>query len=103
MINKVMLVLQNCMDFPKVEPGLSSQILVRPPYSHDENQISDIKVEEVSDNEAVQDPLLMPFPEIKAEHEVSYFSACQVLGTFHKDPELCTAFLISISRLLDEF
>jgi hypothetical protein len=101
MVNKVMMVFQNCMDFLMVEPGLSSEILVCPQYSHDENQISDIKVEEVSDNEPVQDPLLIPFPEIKAEHEVSYFSACQVLGSFHKDPELCTAFLIS--HLLDEF
>jgi hypothetical protein len=76
MIDKVMIVLQNSMDFPKVEPGLSSEIFVCPLYSHDENQIRDIKVEEVSDNEAVQDTLQIPFPEVKAEHEVSYFSAC---------------------------
>jgi hypothetical protein len=95
MINKVMMILQNCMDFPKVEPGLSSQILVRPPYSHNGNQISDIKVE-VSDNEAVQDTLIISFPEIKAEHEVSDISACPPLVAFHNYPGLCTVFLISI-------
>jgi hypothetical protein len=64
------------MDFLKVEPGLFSERPGCPPYSHNENQISDIKVEEVSDNEAVQEPQLIPFPEVKAEHEVSYFPAC---------------------------
>jgi hypothetical protein len=76
MVDKDMMVLQSCMDFMKVEPGLSSERLICSPYSHDENQIRDIKVEEVSDNEAPQDTLLIPFPEVKAEHEVSYFSAC---------------------------
>jgi hypothetical protein len=72
MIDKVMMVLQNCMDFMKVERGLSSGKLVCPPYSYSGNQIRDIKVEEVSNNEAAQDPLLIPFSEVKAEHEVSH-------------------------------
>jgi hypothetical protein len=96
MSNEVMMVLQNCMDFLKVEPGLNSEILVHPPYSHDGNQISDIKVEEDSDNEALQDPLLIPLPEVKVEHEVSYFSASPPLGTFHRYPELWTDSLFSV-------
>jgi hypothetical protein len=89
MINEAMIVLQNCMDFPKVEPHLSSEILVCPPYSDDGKEISDIKVEEVSDKEAVKDPLLIPFTEIKAEHEVGYISACPLLVTFHDYQGLC--------------
>jgi hypothetical protein len=93
MIDKIMMVLQNCMDSLKVEPGSDSETYPTP--SHDGTQIFDIKVEEASDIEVVKDPLLIPFPEIKSEHQVSCMSACPLLGIFHKYPELCTVSLIS--------
>jgi hypothetical protein len=89
-----MMVLQNCMESLMVEPGSDSETCPTP--SHDVTHIIDIKVEGASDIEAVKDPLLIPFPEVKVEHQVSCMSACPVLGIFHKYPELCTVFLISI-------
>ncbi|XP_033606108.1 uncharacterized protein LOC111875794 isoform X2 [Cryptotermes secundus] len=56
----------NCMDFLKVDPGLSDGTC--PTSSHDATQVIDIKVE-VSDTQEVEDPLLITLPEIKAEHE----------------------------------
>jgi hypothetical protein len=88
MIDKGTTVLQNCLDFLKVEPGSCSESC--PTSSHDGNQISDIKVEE--------DPVSVTFPGIKPEHEVSCMSVCPLLGTFHRYPELCIVFLISIYR-----
>jgi hypothetical protein len=78
-------VLQICTDFLKIEPGSSSETC---PASRDENHMTYIKVEE--------DPVPITFPGIKAEHEVSCISMCPLLGSFHKYPELCTVFLISI-------
>jgi hypothetical protein len=86
------MVLQNCMDFLKIEPGSISETC--PTSSYDGNQIIDIKVEEASDTQEVEDPLLITLPEIKAEHEVSCVSVCLLLGTFHRYPELCIVFLI---------
>jgi hypothetical protein len=62
------MVLQNCMDFSKVEPGLSDETC--PALSHDRTQVIDIKVE-VSHTREVEDPLLITLPGIKAEHKVS--------------------------------
>jgi hypothetical protein len=92
MIDKGKMVLQNSMDFVKVEPGLSDESC--PASSHDGNQTIDIKVE-VSDTQEMEDPLLMVLPEIKAEHEVSCMSTCPSLGTFQRYPELCIVFPIS--------
>jgi hypothetical protein len=87
MIDKSTVVLQNSMDCLKVEPGLASE--TSPTSSHEENHIIDIKIEE--------DPWPVTFPGIKAEYEVSCMSVCLLLGTFHRYPELCIAFLISFS------
>jgi hypothetical protein len=70
------MVLQNCMDFLKIELGSMSETC--PASSHDGNQIADIKVEEASDTQEVEDPLLITVPEIKAEPEVSCASVCVV-------------------------
>jgi hypothetical protein len=86
MIDKGTVVLQNCMDFLKVEPASCSETC--PTSFHDGNHISDIKVEE--------DPVPVTFPGIQAEHEVSCRSVCPRLDTFHRYPELCIVFLISI-------
>jgi hypothetical protein len=86
MIDRGTMVLQNCMDFLKVEPGSVSETC--PTSSHDGDQIIDVKVEE--------DPIPINFPGIKAEHEVSCMSVCPLLGTFHRYPELCTFFLLSV-------
>jgi hypothetical protein len=71
MIYEGMMILQNSMDFLKVEPGSSGEIC---PTSHNGDQVNDIKVE-ASDTEEVEDPLLITLPEIKAESEVSRMSA----------------------------
>jgi hypothetical protein len=82
------------MDFLKIEPVSISDTC--PTTSHDGYQITDIKVEEASDTQEVEDPLLITLPEIKAEHEVSGMSLGVLLGTFHSYPELCFVFLISL-------
>jgi predicted metal-binding protein len=87
------MVLQNCMDFLKVEPVFSDESC--PASSHDGTQVIDIKVE-VSDTQEVEDPLLITLPGIKAEHEVSCMSTYPSLGTFHRYLELCIVFPISI-------
>jgi hypothetical protein len=92
-IDNDMMVLQSCMDFLKVDPGSISETC--PAFSYDENQITDIKVEEASDTQEVQDPLLITLPEIRAEHGVSCMSVCPLLGSFERYPELCNVFLIS--------
>jgi hypothetical protein len=86
-IDKGTMLLQNCMDILKVEPSSVSEVC--PSSSHDGDQIIDVKVEE--------GPVAIPFEGIKAEHEVSCMYVCPLLGTFHRYPELCTVFLISIS------
>jgi hypothetical protein len=62
-IDKGMVVLQNCMDFMKVEPGSDSETC------HDGNQVIDMKAEDVTDMQE-DDPVLMTSPVIKAEQEV---------------------------------
>jgi hypothetical protein len=60
---------QNYMDFLKVEPGSINEAC---PSSHNGSQAIDIKVEDASDTQEVQDPLLVTLPGIKVECEVSY-------------------------------
>jgi hypothetical protein len=74
-IDKGTMLLQNCMDILNVEPGSVSETC--PTSSHDGDQIIDVKVEE--------DPVPIPFKEIKAEHEVSCIHVCPLLGTFHRN------------------
>jgi hypothetical protein len=93
MSDKGKMVLQNCMDFLKVEPGLSDETC--PASSHEGDQVIDIKVE-VSDTQEVEDPLLITLPEIKAEHEVSCMAACPLLSIYHIYPELCIVFPVLI-------
>jgi hypothetical protein len=76
------MVLQNCMDFLKIEPSSISETC--PVSSHDGNLFTDIKVEKASDTQEVEDPLLITLPGIKAEHEVSCMSVCLLLGTSHR-------------------
>jgi hypothetical protein len=92
MSDEGMVVLQDCTDFLKVEPGLISETC---PLSLDGNQVIDVKVEEASDTHKVEDPLLITLPGIKVECEVSYMyvsmsvencvllhTACGVPGLF---------------------
>jgi hypothetical protein len=83
------------MDFLKVEPGLSDESC--PASSHDGTQVIDIKVE-VSNPQEVEDPLLITLPGIKAEHEVSYVSACPLLGTFTDIQKCVLSLLISCAE-----
>jgi hypothetical protein len=64
MFAKIMVVLQNCMDLLKVVPGSYSETC---PASYD------MKVDEVTDIQEEEDPLLT-FPVVKAEYEVSCVS-----------------------------
>jgi hypothetical protein len=68
------MILQNCTDLLKVEPGASSETC---PSSHTGKQMINIKVKEVSDTEVIEDPLLITIPGVKANHEVS--SVCLFL------------------------
>jgi hypothetical protein len=60
------------MNFLKVEPGSDSETC------HVGNQVIDIKIEEVTDIKVEVDPVLITFPVIKAEDEVSCTSAYSV-------------------------
>jgi hypothetical protein len=70
MIDKGMLVSQNCMGFMKVEPGSDSD------SCHDGNQVIDTKAEDVTDVQEDEDPMLITFPVIKAEQEVCLCIHC---------------------------
>ena len=70
MIDNDVLILQNCMDLLKVEPGSCSDTCLA--SSHNANSVIDIKVEECSNAAGGEaDPLLIPFTPIKSEYEVS--------------------------------
>lgn len=74
-----MVVLQNCMDLEKDVPVSWTQTFRV--SSCDSNQFMNKKVEEVSDVEEEEDPLLITFPQVKVcEHEVSCMSVCVLLG-----------------------
>jgi hypothetical protein len=90
MIDKFIMVLQNCMNLLKVEPGSDSDTC------HDGNQVTNIKVGEVTDVQEDEDPLLRTFPVIEAEHEVSIMNVCTLLGSFLRYLELPAIFLISL-------
>jgi hypothetical protein len=60
------MVLQNCTDFQRDLPGSCSETCLT--SFHDGNEVMSIKVEAVTEEE---DPLLITFPGVKAEHEVS--------------------------------
>jgi hypothetical protein len=60
------------MDSLKVEPGSDSETC------HDGNQVIDIKVE-VTDVQEEEDPVLITFPLMKTEHEVSCMMVCILL------------------------
>jgi hypothetical protein len=79
-----MVVSQNCMDVP----GSCSEI-------YHENEVIDIKVE-VTEKEEEEDPLLITFPVIEAQHGVSCMSVCTLQGTFLRYLELPIVFLMSI-------
>jgi hypothetical protein len=87
-IDKGIVVLQNCMDLVKVELGSYNETCER--HSPNGNQIY-IKVEDVADIQEDDDD--DPFPVVKAEQEVSCM--CILLGTFHKCHELCVVSVIS--------
>jgi hypothetical protein len=78
MTNNGMVVLQNCVDSQKDEPGSHSEAC--PSSSHDGDQAVNIKVEEFSDVDNGEDPLPMTIVGIKVEHEVSCMSLCPLLG-----------------------
>jgi hypothetical protein len=85
-IDKAVVLLQNCMDLQKDTEGSCSKTY---PVSHDANQIMSIKVEGVSDaaEEEEEDYVQLRSSGIKTEHEVSHMSV-SLLGRFHRYPDL---------------
>jgi len=70
MTDNDLLILQNCMDLLKVELGSFSDTCLT---SHNENQVTDIKVEEGSVGEREEkDPLPIPFTLMNPEYDVSF-------------------------------
>lgn len=65
MVDDGMVVLQNCTNLVKAEPGSYSEECVT--SCLDESEVTDIKVE--------VDPALLTHPEIQSEHEVSLYVA----------------------------
>jgi hypothetical protein len=63
-----MVALQNCMDLERNIPVSWRQTFSV--SSHDANQFINIKVEAVPDVEVEEDPLLITFPQTKAEEHV---------------------------------
>jgi hypothetical protein len=71
MIDNDVLILQNCVNLLKVEPGSCSDTCL--PSSHNENQVIAIKVEEGSVGEQEEkDPLPVPFTPMNPEYDVSF-------------------------------
>jgi hypothetical protein len=101
MTDNGMMVLQNCLDSQKDEPGSHSEAC--PSWSHDGAQAVNIKVEEFSDVEDRKDPVPMSVVGIKAEHEVSCVSLCPLLGISRSQPGFPAPFVICIchTKLLE--
>ena len=74
MIGENLVFLQNCIHFLKAAPGSHSDTHVT--SSHDGCQLNDIKNEYITDIQEEQDPLLITYPLIKSEHEVSCVCVC---------------------------
>jgi hypothetical protein len=73
MIDNNVLILQNCMDLLKVEPGSCSETYLT--SSHNANHAVDIKVENCSvgeGSEEEEDPLPIPFTPMNPEYDVSF-------------------------------
>jgi hypothetical protein len=78
MIDNGGVVLQNCISLLEIVPGSCSETCLT---SHDDNQIIDIKVENVADAQEEEDPLLITSQVIKTENEVSCVSVRVVRRT----------------------
>jgi hypothetical protein len=85
-------ILQNCLDLLKAEPGSYSETCVT---SYDGNQVVGMNTEEVKKVQEDEDPLLMS-QVIKVENEVSRVCICVGMYSYAY-PELTILFLISVS------
>jgi hypothetical protein len=74
MINKDTVILQDTMGLIQAGPDSCSETCLT--SSHDGNQLVGIKVEEVTDIQEEEDPLLITFPVTKAELWVSCKCGC---------------------------
>jgi hypothetical protein len=73
MIDKGIVLLQNCMDFQKDMQDSCSEMC---PTSRDANQIINVKVEDVSHTEEEEVPVPLKYSGIKTELVVSCMSVC---------------------------
>jgi hypothetical protein len=71
MIDKGVVLLQNCMDLQDTQGSCTEAC----PASSDANQITSITVEDVSDTEE-EDSVPLKYSGIKTEHAVSCMSVC---------------------------
>jgi hypothetical protein len=94
-IVNVIIVLRDSLDSQKEIPGLHSEVCSS--LSLTGVQAVNIKGEEFSDIEDVEDPVPVTVVGIKAEYEVSCMSPlCPLLGISESHPELPVLFLICI-------
>jgi hypothetical protein len=84
-------ILQDNMDLLDVTPGSCSE--ANDTSSHAGNEIVTIKVEDVPDIQEEEDPLLITFPVVKEEHEVSDMS----VSTFIHIENFILSLITSIS------
>jgi hypothetical protein len=78
-IDKSIVLLQNCMDLQKDTEGPRSETC---PTSRDAYQATSVKVEDVSDTEQEEDPVPLRYSGIKMEHMVSCMSVCHCKAHF---------------------
>jgi hypothetical protein len=96
-IDREVIVLQNCTNLVEVVPGPYSETRTT---SDSANQAMNIKGEEVSDVE--EDPEPVTCLKIKAEPEVRYMSVCvSLIGRYHICAEMPIFFLNSVSLSVD--
>jgi hypothetical protein len=79
MTDKGVVVLQNCVDLPKVKPGSYSDMCLPP---HAGNNVTNIKVEELLDIKEEEDSIHVPSSVIKDEHKVSCIIVYLLLNHF---------------------
>jgi hypothetical protein len=83
---KIVLLLRNCINLLKVVPGSYETYFTS---SHDGNQVIHIKAEVTYVPEEGEDAVLITFPVIKAEHEVSCTSVCSLVSKLKNVSDKC--------------
>jgi hypothetical protein len=91
LIDKVVLLLQNCINVLKVVPGSYNETYLI--SSQDGNQVMNIKADVTDYPEEGEDPVLTAVPLIKSEHEVSCTSVCSLVSKVKNVSDKCRSLL----------